>query len=302
MDVTQIRKAIAFLSTEIDKIAGEVSGGEGKIGLRHIHDSRGTMLWVARGSGADINNCWYILDDQKVAHYQTENGVTGILTGLSLRISKGGATDLTKLSFWMQSGANKYRIESGLDTVFTRGVLLGLNSISHEDIGSLLTISVKPSDKTSGTAGSVVYGEVYDAADQRVVCEYDKEILCKDLLEIVAVHFEIKVSTKGDDAGQAPVAPVAPIAPTEIVETCEVKGVQMTKADALRYYYGQLKLQADRLGLSSPQAAAEINRITKKTLKELSVQEVAKLVATFQNTPIPQKPVEEAWSEDDIPF
>jgi hypothetical protein len=306
MDVTQIRKAIAFLSTEIDKIAGEADSGENKIGLRHIDDSGYTMLWVARGSGADVNNCWYILDDNDKAHYQVDNGVTGILTGLSLRISKGGKEDLTKLSFWMQAGEKKYRIESGMETVFSRGILLGLNSIPHEDRGSLLTIAVKPSNETSGTAGNVVYGNVYDAADNPVRCKYDKTIPCKDLLEIVAAHFEMEVFIKDEHSGKqvpAPVAPIAPIAPTKIAETYEVKGVQMTKADALRYYYGQLKIQADRLGLSSPQTTLEINRITKgKVLKELDVPEVAKLVATFQNTPIPQKPVEEPWSEDDIPF
>jgi hypothetical protein len=298
MDISQIRKALTFLSTEMDKIAGKPAGGEGKIGLRQIEDSRGTMLWVGRGEGVNVNDCWYILDEQKVAHYQAQNAVTGILTGLSLRVSKGGKEDLTKLSFWMQAGLEKYRIESGLETVFTRGVLLGLNSIPHEDTGSLLSIGVKPSDKMSGTAGNVVYGEVYDAADQRVVCEYDKTILSKDLLEIVAAHFEIKVTTKGEDTAAQPQSP-----PPPTVETYEVKGLKMSKEDALKHYYAQLKVQADRLNLDKKQTYEKIRVLTNgKGLKESTVQEVAQLLKAFQDTPAPITHPAEQWNEDVIPF
>jgi hypothetical protein len=205
MDEAKIRAALNYLNSSIGELVGSKKGTS-SFGLRSIKDSRATMLWVKRGTGENVNDCWYILQEDgqnKKPIYQKDTALTGLLTGLSLRESStdDGKT-LQKVSFWMQCGTQKYRVESGLDTVFTRGVLLGLCNVPASDVGLPLSIGVKPSDETSGKKAQVVFGNVFDSDDNQIKSEWSEDLSCTELLVQVGLHFGIEVTSKA--GGTAP--------------------------------------------------------------------------------------------------
>lgn len=292
MDVTGIRKALNYLNTEIDKISGESTKAISS-GLRTIQSKEAIMLWVKRGESENVDHCWYILDADNKRLYQKANAVTGILAGLSTRFSSfdDEKAPSLKISFWIQSEVGLYRIESGIDTTFTKGVLMGLRQVPLDNIGKVLSIGAEPSKEKSGKGAMVVFGNVYDDLDNAIHSEWDKDITGVELLDQVALHFGVKISEKSDSKEKSGTT----------AETYLVKGINIDKGDALRYWYGQVKLQCTRLNWSPEEMTKYI--ISNKVglpLKDLNVKQVQDLVDALKKTPVKQQ--YEATEHDEIPF
>lgn len=121
----------------------------------------------------DTNSCWYALNhDTKTKIPVPDRALTGYITGLRCREVKTRFGPKWKLDILMDAGT-PFGIRSGLDTTFTRGVVLSLIAIEDEEkLRDALVIVVTPSTDNQ----KIVFGSVYLArTGQRVKYVWDKD-------------------------------------------------------------------------------------------------------------------------------
>jgi hypothetical protein len=122
-------------------------------------------LYVGRGEEA-INSCWYTrFGGANVP--QSANGLAGKLIKIETAKTEYKGKKSEKLHIWMDCGGQAYCIQSGLDTLFSRGILLALPQVK---IGQDITIGVKPSKDDE----KIVFGSISTASGW-VRSEWDKE-------------------------------------------------------------------------------------------------------------------------------
>lgn len=92
--------------------------------------------------------------------------VMGKLMGLKMSIKEFQGKENFKLDIRVQSGNRTWIIRSGVETVFTRGVLLGLTGV--EDLSRPVKIYAQPADTT-------VLGSVYNENNYRYVVQWDDQ-------------------------------------------------------------------------------------------------------------------------------
>lgn len=123
--------------------------------------------------------CWYTLDPQNNQVPVKEPALTGYLAALRVTEKEFKGKPNYKLDILMKADRN-YVIRSGVETSFSRGVLLALEAIVQGagDIHDPLVIAVQRGDEDK-----VVFGRVYLAATgERIKAEWDRD--CK-LLPII---------------------------------------------------------------------------------------------------------------------
>jgi hypothetical protein len=142
---------------------------------------RTQYLYVGREGGKDDTSCWYRRkDDQNILVHS--DGLAGYLIGLESHTTTYKDEDKIKLRILMRCGSQTYCIQSGMNSVFSRGILLGLNEI--EDIPSVITIGVRPSKEEE----KVVFGSLF-LNQQPVRTTWDKSIDCLTLFNSICRKF-----------------------------------------------------------------------------------------------------------------
>lgn len=164
---------------------------EPKLGLCNPPFPR--YLFVGQDEG-DSGACWYELNENKNKIYVIERAIAGYLTGIRLEeLDMGKYGKKWKLDLLLDAG-QPFVIRSGVDTVFARGVILGLNALAIEDALNLtqpIVIVVAPSQQEK----KVVFGSVYiEATGRRVKYEWEKDA---DLVPLIR-HLQ---SFVGDGGG-----------------------------------------------------------------------------------------------------
>jgi hypothetical protein len=125
-----------------------------------------TYLYVGRGEEEASNSCWYTrFGGANVP--QSANGLAGKLVKIETAQTEYKGKKSEKLHIWMDCGGQAYCVQSGLDTLFSRGVLLALPEAT---IGQDITIGVKPSKEDE----KIVFGSIATASGW-VRSEWDKE-------------------------------------------------------------------------------------------------------------------------------
>jgi len=128
-------------------------------------------LFVAESVDDDGNpQPWHLFDhDAKKQIPVKERALTGILTGVRMKMGpefKGKAPVKLQLSF--DAGEQPYVVQSGVDTTFTRGVLLALELV--DDFSRPLTLVV------ANGGDKVVFGRLHRGeTKERIKVIWDKE-------------------------------------------------------------------------------------------------------------------------------
>lgn len=145
---------------------------EPKLGLCNPPYPR--YLFVGQDEG-DSGACWYELNENKNRIYVTERAIAGYLTGIRLEERDMGKFGMKWKLDLLLSADQPFVIRTGVDTIFARGVILGLNALAVEDALNLtepIMIVVAPSKQEK----KVVFGSVYvEATGRRVKYEWEKD-------------------------------------------------------------------------------------------------------------------------------
>lgn len=138
-----------------------------KLGLGNPPEPQ--YLFVGAGKEGNVNYEWYYVDfdngNQTVP--ETRRALTGYIRELRINETEYKGEKKPKLDIFI-SADQPYVVRSGLDTVFTRGVILALAIV--EDYTEPLIIAVAPSDQEK-----VVFGKVYRASGEKISVEWQKD-------------------------------------------------------------------------------------------------------------------------------
>lgn len=97
-----------------------------------------------------------------------QQSLTGRLVSIRLQIKEFQQKQNYKIDFKILSGTRTWILRSGTETIFSRGVLLGLQKVPNfRDF--FIKIHAKPGDTT-------VYGNVYDINNNRFEAEWDTDV------------------------------------------------------------------------------------------------------------------------------
>jgi hypothetical protein len=92
-------------------------------------------------------NClWYWLDDGRKIYIQ-ESALTGIIRSLEVKEASTSHGDRMKLDIELVAD-RRYILRSGIDSAFSRGMLMLIAALSDEQLKQPVTIEVKPGDET----------------------------------------------------------------------------------------------------------------------------------------------------------
>lgn len=140
-----------------------------KMGLGNAPDP--IYLYVAESEDEQGNTQpWHMYDhDAKKQIPVKDRALTGIVTGLRMKLGpefKGKKP--VKLQIQVDAGGQPYVVQSGVETTFTRGVLLALDLV--DDLSRPVTLVV------ANGGDKVIFGRVHDAESrQRIKVMWDKE-------------------------------------------------------------------------------------------------------------------------------
>ncbi len=153
-------------------------------------------IYVGREGGKEDNSCWYRRKDEQNILVHAD-GLAGQLIGLESHTTTYKDEDKIKLRILMRCGSQTYCIQSGMSSVFSRGVLLGLKEIDHNQ--SPITIAVRPSKEEE----KVVFGSVY-LNQQPIKTTWDKSIDCLALFQQICQKFGFSTETQAAPIAQLP--------------------------------------------------------------------------------------------------
>jgi hypothetical protein len=99
---------------------------------------------------------WYFLGENNKKNYIPQKALTGTIKSLEIVHREYKNQQHLKLDITMECDRT-YVIRSGFSTVFSKGLLLALNTLNPSEFAQPLTIAVAPGDE------NVVFCRVYDA-------------------------------------------------------------------------------------------------------------------------------------------
>lgn len=152
-------------------------------------------IYVGRDE-VDETSCWYRRKDEQNVLIHSD-GLAGQLIKLESHTTTYKGKDELKLRILMQCGSQTYCIQSGMGSLFSRGVLLGLKEL--EDIGFPITIGVRPSKEDK----NIVFGSVY-LNQQPIKTTWDKEIDCSNLFRSICQKFNFSAEPQSAQIAQLP--------------------------------------------------------------------------------------------------
>lgn len=138
-------------------------------------------LYVGRQEDKTDPSCWYRWKDGK-AYPVSATGLRGELFNIETNTTTFKNKDSIKLDLYFKCHSQQYCVRSGIDTMFSRSVLLALNEIV--ELMSPITIGVRASKEDENIVfGSVLIGQ------QVVKAAWDKEINTMQLIQKLIVKF-----------------------------------------------------------------------------------------------------------------
>jgi hypothetical protein len=151
-------------------------------------------LYVAESVDEQGNpHPWHMFDhDAKKQIPIKERALTGVVSGLRMKMGpefKGKKP--VKLQIQIETGEQPYVVQSGVDTTFTRGVLLALDMV--EDLTQPLMLVV------ANGGEKVVFGRIHYANNrQRIQVMWDKERKIFPMVQKLQTKLGMKTQTWED--------------------------------------------------------------------------------------------------------
>lgn len=106
-------------------------------------------------------NClWYYLDDGRKIYIQ-ESALTGTIRSLEVKESQTSHGDRVKADFEILSD-RRYVLRSGIESAFTKGMLMLIAALSDEQLKRPITIEVKPGDEKGNVLMSARDPETFE--------------------------------------------------------------------------------------------------------------------------------------------
>jgi len=117
-----------------------------------------TVLEVRPESGPTY--FWHFWDKENQSRIPIfQNTLRGFLTGLDFSETEFKGKIIPHLTILLDCGGNRYGIQSGLDTLFSRSALLALSQV--EDFNSPITITVRAGNEKNALFSSIFSGGEY---------------------------------------------------------------------------------------------------------------------------------------------
>lgn len=112
---------------------------------------------------------WYFLGENSQKNYIPEKGLTGTIKSLEIVHREFKNKEQIKLDITIECDRT-YVVRTGFGTVFSKGLLLAMNTLSSDRLALPLTIAVAPGEET------VVFARVYDGATKKpIMAEWQSE-------------------------------------------------------------------------------------------------------------------------------
>jgi len=108
----------------------------------------------------EANCLWYWLDDGRKQYIQ-ETALTGILKRIEVKESQTSHGSGLKADFEMIAD-RRYVLRSGIDSAFTRGMLMMIAALSDEQLRHPITIELKPGDEKGNVLMSARDPETFE--------------------------------------------------------------------------------------------------------------------------------------------
>lgn len=129
-----------------------------------------THIYVELGKTEDgVVHPWHLYD--KLSDRATpifSPCIMGQLFAIELKIQEFQRKENFKIMFKVRSGDRIWFIRSGVETTFTRGIVLALRTLNDDQLHGSLKFYAKPGD-------TAVYGNIYTIMNDPVVTEFDKD-------------------------------------------------------------------------------------------------------------------------------
>ena len=150
------RDQLIRIESKIDSLSAalkEPLGFLDTIGRRYI-----TVLQVSPESGPTY--FWHFWDKESQTRIPIfQNTLRGFLTGLDFTETEFKNKKIPHLTILLDCGGNRYGIQSGLETLFSRSALLALSQV--EDFNIPITIAVRAGTEKNALFSSVSSGGEY---------------------------------------------------------------------------------------------------------------------------------------------
>jgi len=106
------------------------------------------------------NACWYYLDDGQ-KRYIRESALTGILRRFEIKEVQTSFGNEEKADFEIVAD-RRYVLRSGVDTAFTRGMLLAIAALSDEQLKRAISLELKVGDEKANVLVSARDPETFE--------------------------------------------------------------------------------------------------------------------------------------------
>lgn len=141
---------------------------------------------------------WYSLDGPGNVVPQFDPALTGSLTDVKCIKTMFKDKPNYKYDFFLQAGGQNFVIRSGVNTIFSRGIMLALEYVlselvKPEGIGACLFSFIT----SAGDEDNVVYGNLFDWAEgETVFPDWDKEKKLSPIMNILQGALGTDIQTK----------------------------------------------------------------------------------------------------------
>lgn len=143
--------------------------------------------------GGDDDNpgtAWYFWDHATGKQIAIEhNSITGYIKNVYVTKHEWQGRPNYKLNIRL-SADKEYCIRSGISTLFSRGILLALNSLPAGSLVEPLTVSAKPGQN------NVVFGNLFRLDGSRVFVEWDGDCALLPIVQQIQKNNDLQVQTQ----------------------------------------------------------------------------------------------------------
>lgn len=146
-----------------------------------------------------FGNCWHFYGDRTEEFSIKQNTLTGLVTELRYdTVERGGRTS-SKCWVTIAALGQTYVLESGLETVFSRGVVAALAAATQEQLAQPISISVRTGDQESKAVLSTVRDNTGTWIDSRIDNNTPFEgVLAKAMANVAAANGKTVQEMMGD--------------------------------------------------------------------------------------------------------
>jgi hypothetical protein len=139
------------------------------------------IIYIGNNEGC----CWYFWENDRAVSIQGSS-LNCTISGVSIEDKEYKGQVAKKLLLHVIAGAESYTIKSSLETIFSRGLLLGLCALSPEELRQPLTIAVRAGNEKT------VFANLYREDKSYVKFVWDRKIAAIDLYAKLEVLLGVK--------------------------------------------------------------------------------------------------------------